>query len=114
MPDIPFAEMETAPAEVWEDSIIPDTETGEVATPVVELEKVVTKVSPEPPVLPTDEELETSLKEQFSSDRLERAMSTLDRYGREEGLRRLRENDPEVAEQVERHRSRESGGEDYR
>ena len=41
--------------------------------------------------------VETILKAQFSSERFERAMSTLQRYGPEEGLRRLRENDPEVA-----------------
>ena len=50
--------------------------------------------------------LEASLKEQFSSERFERAMSTLDRYGPEEGLRRLRENDPEVAKQIEQHQNR--------
>ena len=48
--------------------------------------------------------LETSLKAQFSSERFERAMSTLDKYGPEEGLRRLRENDPEIAKQVENSR----------
>ena len=57
--------------------------------------------------LPTVEGLEASLKEQFSSERFEQAMDTLERYGPEEGLRRLRENDPEVAKQVERHRSGE-------
>ena len=45
--------------------------------------------------------LETALKTQFSSERFERAMSTLEQYGQEEGLRRLRENDPEVAKQIE-------------
>ena len=50
---------------------------------------------------------ENSLKSQFSSERFERAMSTLERYGLEEGLRHLRENDPEVAKQVERHRGGE-------
>lgn len=52
--------------------------------------------------------LETALREQFSSERFERAMSTLDKYGPEEGLRRLRENDPEVAKQIEnaRHRNK--------
>jgi hypothetical protein len=64
-------------------------------------------VSPEPPALPTDAEFETTLKERFSSERFERAMSTLERYGPEEGLRRLKENDPEIAEQVERRRNRE-------
>ncbi len=56
--------------------------------------------------LPTVEGLETILKSQFSSERFEQAMDTLDRYGPEEGLRRLREGDPEVANQIERHRNR--------
>ena len=56
--------------------------------------------------------IEASLKSQFSSERFERAMSTLERYGEEDGLRRLRENDPEVAKQIERHRNR-SRSEDF-
>lgn len=48
-------------------------------------------------------DLETTLKSQFSSERFERAINTFDRYGSEEGLRRLRESDPEVAEHVERY-----------
>ena len=56
--------------------------------------------------LPTVEGLETILKLQFSSERFEQAMDTLDRHGPEEGLRRLREDDPEVANQIERHRNR--------
>ena len=52
--------------------------------------------------------LENNLKAQFSSERFERAMDTLERYGTEEGLRRLRENDPEVANQIEQHRNQES------
>ena len=54
--------------------------------------------------------LETTLRAQFSSGRFERAMSTLDRYGPEEGLRRLRENDPEVAKQIEQHQNRSRSG----
>ncbi len=50
--------------------------------------------------------LETTLKSWFSSERFERALSTLERYGPEEGLRRLRESDPEVAKQMEQHRNR--------
>ena len=61
-----------------------------------------------PSTLPTAAELETVLKGQFSPDRFERAMSALKRYGPEEGLRRLREDDPEVAKQVEN--SRFAGG----
>ena len=52
--------------------------------------------------LPTEESLETALREQFSPERLNRAMSTLNRYGWEEGLHRLRKADAEVAEQLER------------
>lgn len=51
-------------------------------------------------------QLETNLKSQFSSKRFERAMDTLDKYGPEEGLRRLRENDPRVANQIEQYRNR--------
>ncbi len=58
--------------------------------------------------------LGTVLKSQFSSERFERAMTTLERYGPEEGLRRLREADPEIAKQMERHRSREGGEQDSR
>jgi hypothetical protein len=117
--DIPSAEIEQVPAAraptgVGEDSPTPDTVDRGITPPVVEREKVGTGVSPEPPPLPTDAELETTLKERFSSERFERAMSTLDRYGREDGLRRLRNDDPEVAEQVERHRNRESRTEDSR
>ncbi len=66
----------------------------------------MTDVPQVPTDLPTIEAFETSLKEQFSSERFEWAMSTLERYGTEEGLRRLKESDPEIAEQVERLRSR--------
>jgi len=54
------------------------------------------------PELPTYENMETTLREQFSPARFNRAMQTLDRYGPEEGLRRLKDADPEVAKQVER------------
>lgn len=70
-------------------------------------EPVITDALPAPSTLPTVEELETTLKVQFSPERFERAMSTLEQYGPKEGLRRLRENDPDVAAQVERLRRRE-------
>ena len=81
---------------------IPKPETDTAVTPVLGLTdgpKTLTN-------LPTVEGLETSLKEHFSSERFDRAMSILERYGPEEGLRRLKESDPEVAEQVEQHRNR--------
>ena len=66
----------------------------------------LTDVPKTPTELPTVEALEASLKEQFSSERFGQAMDTLERYGPEEGLRRLKENDPEVAKQIEQHRNR--------
>ena len=108
---VPFVESEPSlsdsiPTSVREESAIPDTENSSTPTPTVEPEKILTEVAPELPAFPTEEELETALRERFSPERFKRAMSTLERYGPEEGLRRLRENDPEVAKQVERHRSR--------
>ena len=60
--------------------------------------------TPQRPDSPSD--MEASLKAQFPSERFERAMDTLEQYGPKEGLRRLKENDPEVASQIERHRNR--------
>ena len=53
--------------------------------------------------------IEASLKARFSSERFDRAMDTLDKYGLQEGLRRLREHDPAVAKQIEkaRHHNRQ-------
>ena len=51
--------------------------------------------------LPTAESLETSLREQLSPERFNRAMSLLNRYGPEEGLQRLKETDPALASQIE-------------
>ena len=96
-----------------ETPIIPDTVDRAKTPPVVDTEKVIPQVSPEPPALPTDEEIETTLSERFSSERFERAMDTLERYGTEEGLRRLRESDPEIAKQMEQTRNRKNREEDY-
>ncbi len=74
------------------------TEALERATKSADLKKQLT------PELPTAAGIETQLSERFSPDRLEKARQVLDRYGLEEGLRRLREDDPEVAAQVERTR----------
>ena len=63
-----------------------------------ELEKQLT---PDPP---TAAGIETQLNERFSPERLEKAREVLQQYGPEEGMRRLREDDPEVAAQYERTR----------
>ena len=63
-----------------------------------QLETEVEKLTPE---LPTEAQLEASLREQFNPERYQKAMSTLKRYGPEEGLRRLKTDDPEIAKQIE-------------
>ena len=52
--------------------------------------------------LPTEENSETTLRERFSPERFNSAMQTLSRHGPEEGLRKLKETDPEIAKHVER------------
>lgn len=55
-------------------------------------------------VPPTTERIEATLIEQFNPEhlkRLSRAMETLNQYGPEEGLRRIKESDPEIAKQLE-------------
>ena len=74
--------------------------------------QLVTKEFPELlpkdlPELPTDANVEPSPGEEqtlarFSPERLNRAMETLNRYGPEEGLRKLQKEDPEIAKQVGR------------
>ena len=84
-----------------------DTAKRTTAAPMVNPEEGVTDALPPLPEPPTGNDIETVLREQFTPARFERAMSTLERYGPEEGLRRLRESDPEIAEQIERHRNGE-------
>ncbi len=52
--------------------------------------------------IPDSSDFETELREQFLPERFNRAIQTLNQYKPEEGLRRLKESDPEVAAQVER------------
>ena len=80
-------------------NIHPVQEAHESALPgeVADLEKT----------LSTNKNLETAFQEQFApeqfnSERLEEALSILERHGAEEGLRRLKSNAPEVAEEIEK------------
>ena len=59
-------------------------------------------LAPTLPNLPTEKRIETFLRERFSPERLNRASETLNRYGPEEGLRRLEKDDPEIAKQIGR------------
>lgn len=58
------------------------------------------------PDIPTEADFEKALRERFSVERFNRALSTLNQYGPKEGLRRLKESDPEIAEHIEKQRQR--------
>ncbi len=58
--------------------------------------------------VPTTERLQTALEGQFSPERSRRAMSTLTQYGTKEGLRRLKNDDPELASHIEKHFQRQN------
>ena len=60
--------------------------------------------------LPIEENSETTLRDRFSPERFNNAMQTLSRHGPEEGLRKLKETDPELAQQVERLMKRKQEG----
>ncbi len=51
--------------------------------------------------LPTEADFQKVLRDRFSPQRFNSAMSILTQYGPEEGFRRLKQSDPEVAAQVE-------------
>ncbi len=53
----------------------------------------------------TPEGIETKLSNGLSPERFSKVQQLIDQYGTEEGLRRLREMDPEAAKQFERERS---------
>lgn len=56
------------------------------------------------PEISSEEDFQKALRQRFSPDRFNTAMQTLNRYGPEEGLRRLKASDPEVAKYIERNR----------
>lgn len=88
------------------------TETGEdiaTTTPIpegdidleAEFRKLFTPESTKPPEFPTEKTFETTLRKHISPEQLTRAMTTLNQYGLQEELRRLKTSDPQLAKQVE-------------
>ena len=113
LPTVPSPELET---NMTEDSRPQPSENplGQIADQLRHLQQQVsTEVDTERPELPpvdvlkvpetlTEQRIETALREHFSPERFTRAMKTLNQYGPKEGLRRLKESDPEVAKRIER------------
>lgn len=58
--------------------------------------------------IPTEESLQTAFEGQFSPERFQKAMSTLTQYGFKDGLRRVRNDDPELASYIEQNLQRQS------
>ena len=54
------------------------------------------------PAVPSEEDFEEALGQQFSGVRFDRAVNILNQYGPEVGLRKLHESDPELARDIER------------
>lgn len=67
-----------------------------------EFRKMIESTIPEALKLPTLVEFEKNLRENFAPNRFNAAIQTLNRYGPEDGLRRLKASDPEVAKHFER------------
>ena len=59
---------------------------------------------PQPSAPPSVEQIEARLKQRLSPQQFGNAQQLIDQYGTEEGLRRLREMDPEAARQFEQKR----------
>ena len=57
---------------------------------------------PDERALRTQSNIQEVLREQFSPQRFNAAVQTLSQYGPQEGLRRLKESDPEIARYIER------------
>ena len=93
---------ESQPALFGEDALVlGDFEQVPQTTEGIEVELLKT-LFPNVPEFQTEIGVENVLREQFSVQRLSTAMQTLNRYGPEKGMQRLKESDPEVATYVER------------
>lgn len=96
-----YSEIDT----VSEGSIPPDTDTNlpSVVEPIPShRSEAGAGASNKTPTPPTAKSVEMQLREQLSPERFDKARQLIDQYGREEGLRRLREADPDAAVQFER------------
>lgn len=110
---VPQDKISQEPLEIPQNDIIPEKTAQETfhdksdQTDIVDVDSTLQK-------LLTDQDLENPLDdfenvlreefnpERFSAQRLNTAMQVLKRYGSKEGLRRLKESDPEIATQIER------------
>ncbi len=107
--EMPPDAQDTVEFSTEEAELLPEPPTLEADIPTTETE-MLEQVTEQPieidaeqltPELPTEAQLEASLREQFKPERYQKAISTLNRYGPQEGLRRLKSDDPEIAKRIE-------------
>ena len=67
-----------------------------------EIRALLERSSPNTSEMPTETRFEKILRETFSPQQINSALQTLNRYGPEEGLRRLQRSDPDIATHLER------------
>ena len=67
-----------------------------------EIQKLLESTLPETPKTSTLVDIEKDLRDRFSPQQYNTALKTLNRYGPEEGLRRLQKSNPELARHLER------------
>ncbi|MCG9132722.1 hypothetical protein J5I95_13675 [Candidatus Poribacteria bacterium] len=94
MPSLDAADMDATPHRESPDETRTENDT------VSDVKRINTSVS-ETPELPSEERLGIALGDRFSPQRFNRALQILNQYGPQEGLRRLKNTDPEFAKQVE-------------
>lgn len=101
--DIPAASSEQPSIPSTEPPVLEESDVLTENGPDIDAEfrKLIESTLSEAPKLPTLVEFEKSLRENFSPKRFNTAIQTLNRYGPEDGLRRLKASDPEVAKHFE-------------
>ena len=103
---------EPEPLLLSEETSTTDEGLKQASATVEEIEAELLKtLFPDEGELRTALSIENVLREQFSPQRFNTAVQTLSQYGPQEGLRRLKESDPEIAVYVERliQRNKETG-----
>ena len=92
----------TDPSAFEDEDVLTERDINIDADIEAKLRALLEQTAPGAPELPTEASLEKMLRNTFSPQRFNTIMQTLQRYGPEEGLRRIKTSDPEVATQIER------------
>ena len=92
----------TTPSALDKIEVLSEGDSGRDVDIQTEIQKLLESTLPEIPKTPTLVDIEKYLRDRFSPQQYNTALQTLNRYGPEEGLRRLQKSAPELATQLER------------